>query len=400
MTNVSAPCASHRRTDYYGAFAFSAVILTCFLQFVFARRIVGEEWQVVATFSLGGIYTLLAILGDGMVHRWGERWRTPLFLTMWVVVVAMLFISPARGFFGIIVLPLMSQAIFEFGWKGATAAGLSLFAASIYVFGFYYGPNAMIEATMSYLAAFAFTSVFTIITKQALLAREQSEKLRLELEVANQKLQAYAAQIEELATTRERNRVAREIHDGVGHYLTVVKTQLDAAAGLISSDTARARTNIEKAARLTAEALDDVRRSVSSLKTDAARTPLAEAVRQLASLGEPVATVTTLGTPRSLPPATEHALFRATQEGLTNIRKHARATNALITLDFRDERTVRLELSDNGVGANGTNGDGFGLRGLTERLALLNGTVTAGNRLEGGFALRIEVPCHQPVTSP
>jgi hypothetical protein len=60
------------------------------------------------------------------------------------------------------------------------------------------------------------------------------------------------------------------------------------------------------------------------------------------------------GTPRPLTPAVEHALFRAAQEGLTNIRKHARATNAVVRLDFREPSRVRLELADNGVGANGT----------------------------------------------
>ncbi|MDP1580750.1 MAG: sensor histidine kinase [Candidatus Didemnitutus sp.] len=396
MSDHRTSCLPHRRTEYYGTFAFGAVILSCFAQFVFARRITGELWQVPATFGLGATYAALAILGDGIVDRWGLPWKRRIFLAMWIVVVAMIYLSPVRGFFGIMVLPLLSYGIFLFGWKGATASGLSLFAASIFVFGYYYGPNAMIEASMSYLAAFAFTAMFTVITKKALTAREQSEALRLELEVANQKLHAYAAQIEELATTRERNRLAREIHDGVGHYLTVVKTQLDAAAGLIGTDTAKARTNVEKAAKLTAEALDDVRRSVSSLKTDAVRAPLAEAVQHLASLGEPTATVTILGTPRQLPPATEHALFRATQEGLTNIRKHARATNALITLDFRDAQSVRLEMADNGVGANVANGDGFGLHGMAERLALLGGTVNAGNRLEGGFALSVEVPAPQP----
>lgn len=392
MSDHRTNCQSDRRNDYYGAFAFSAVILSCFFQFVFARRITGEIWQVGATFGLGAAYAALAILGDGVVERWGSQWKLRIFLAMWVVVVAMIYLSPVRGFFGIMVLPLMSMGIFQFGWKGATLSGLSLFGASVSVFGYYYGGQAVAEATMSYSAAFAFTTVFTIMTKQALNARERSEKLSTELEEANVKLRAYSEQVEELATTRERNRLAREIHDGVGHYLTVVKTQLDAATALLSTDAAKARTNVEKAAKLTAEALDDVRRSVGALKSGATRLPLPEAVKHLAAIGEPTATVTIEGTPRALAPSVEHALFRATQEGLTNIRKHARATNALIVLDYRDPQRVRLELSDNGGGMNGSSGDGFGLTGLRERIALLHGSVDAGNRLEGGFVLRVELP--------
>jgi signal transduction histidine kinase len=113
----------------------------------------------------------------------------------------------------------------------------------------------------------------------------------------------------------------------------------------------------------------------------------------LASHGEPAPTLAVEGEPRKLPPGVEHALYRAAQEGLTNIRKHARATNALVRLDFRKPQHIVLELADNGVGADGhATSSGFGLRGLRERIELLGGTVSSGNRLGGGFALRVEVP--------
>ncbi|MDQ5980141.1 MAG: hypothetical protein QG602_3116, partial [Verrucomicrobiota bacterium] len=154
----------------------------------------------------------------------------------------------------------------------------------------------------------------------------------------------------------------------------------------------RARDAVGKAARLAAEALDDVRRSVGALRTDAARPPLPEALKELAAHGDPVPTLAIEGEPRPVPPGVEHALFRAAQEGLTNIRKHARANSALLRLDFRTPERVVLELADNGVGADGAKDAGFGLRGLRERIELLGGTVATGNRLEGGFALRVEVP--------
>ncbi|MES1168857.1 MAG: ATP-binding protein, partial [Oleiharenicola lentus] len=119
--------------------------------------------------------------------------------------------------------------------------------------------------------------------------------------------------------------------------------------------------------------------------------PLPEALRELFVHSEPVPTFALEGAPRPLPPGIEHALFRAAQEGLTNIRKHAHANRALVRLDFRAPSHVVLELSDNGVGANGAHG-GFGLQGLRERIEVIGGTLNAANRLEGGFALRVEVP--------
>jgi len=383
----------HRRTDLYGAGAFVCVVLTCFSQFTLTRHIEGSVLQLIATFTLGGIYTAIAVLGHCFGDTMGRKMEGPRFVLQCVVGTAMVFVSPVLGYFNIILLPLVSQAYFDFKWPGAVGATLYLFAVTVGVFVYRFGTRAFPEASLNFVAAFAFTIAFTLLARQALHARDAAEALQHELELANAQLRAHATQTEELATTRERNRVAREIHDGVGHYLTVVKTQLDAAAALIPAQPDLARDAVEKAARLTGEALDDVRRSVGALRTDTARPPLPAAVRQLAVHGEPVPTVTIEGTPRPLPPAVEHALFRAAQEGLTNIRKHAQASTTQLCLDFREPGRVRLELADNGVGAApGAEVTGCGLTGLRERIALIGGRIEAGNRAAGGFALTVEVP--------
>lgn len=384
---------AYRRTDYYGAFAFGSVIVTCFLQFAVSNRLSAPLWQLAATFVLGGIYAVFGVLYSPLVRRWGAGSSVPLYLLLVVVVTAMLYLSPAKGFFGIIVLPMVSLAIFEFSLGWAIVAGVTLFALSIGVFWQAFGMRAIPEAIMSYTAAFAFTAGFSIIPKQAIAAKERSDQLSKELAEANQKLRDYAAQVDELATTRERNRLAREIHDGLGHYLTVAKTQLDAAAALLPASPDRARESVVKAAQLTAEALDDVRRSVGSLRTDAARPPLPEALRLLTQeAGLPV-TVRLEGTIRPLPPGIEHALFRSAQEGLTNIRKHAAASSAEIALDFLSPGRITLSVTDNGRGVNGNASTaGFGLIGIRERIEVLGGRVVSGNRPAGGFALTIEVP--------
>lgn len=385
--------AQHRSGSLYGAFAFGSIVLTCFGGYFFNQRFFGPPEMVPVTFALGAIYVALGVLSNDFLLCGGKR--TPFllyYLVQGALLTAMVFLSPSRGFFGMIVLPLVSQGIFDLRTRNAVLNGVYLMGANVAVWWIDFGWGAAIEAIYNYSAGFAFTIAFTLITKRALNSREREEKLRLEIESAHEQLKVYAATAEDLATTRERNRVAREIHDGVGHYLTVVKTQLDAAAALIPTQPDRARDAVVKAAKLTGEALDDVRRSVGALRTDTTRPPLPAALKQLATLGEPVPALAVEGTPRPLPPAVEHALYRAAQEGLTNIRKHARATTSLLRLDFREPQRVRLELADNGVGANGTNGTGYGLTGLRERIELLGGTVESGNRAAGGFALTVEVP--------
>lgn len=385
--------AQHRSGSLYGAFAFGSIVLTCFGGYFFNQRFFGPPEMVPVTFALGAIYVTLGVLSNDFLLCGGKR--TPFllyYLVQGALLTAMVFLSPSRGFFGMIVLPLVSQGIFDLRTRNAVLNGAYLMGANVAVWWIDFGWGAAVEAIYNYSAGFAFTIAFTLITKRALDSRAREEKLRLEIESAHEQLKVYAATAEDLATTRERNRVAREIHDGVGHYLTVVKTQLDAAAALIPTQPDRAREAVVKAAKLTGEALDDVRRSVGALRTDAARPPLPEALKQLAALGEPVPAIAIEGTPRPLAPAVEHALFRAAQEGLTNIRKHARATTALVRLDFRERQRVRLELADNGVGASSEISSGFGLTGLRERIEILGGTVESGNRAAGGFALTIEVP--------
>lgn len=384
----------HRSGTLYGAFAFGTIVLTCFGGYFYTGRFYHPASHVPLVFGLGALYVALGILTNDFNRLVRVAPLPAYYVTQCALLTALVFLSPIRGFFGMIVLPVASQAIFDLRLRNAALVALYLYGVSIAVWAFDYGWAAVGEASFNYSAGFAFTTAFTLITKRALEARTVSEELRRELEAANEKLRAYAAQAEELATTRERNRLAREIHDGVGHYLTVVKTQLDVAAAVCATDPAKAKANVEKAAKLTAEALDDVRHSVGSLRTDRSRPPLAEAVKQLVAHGEPPATLAIEGSPRPLAPAAEHALFRAAQEGLTNIRKHAQATTALLTLDFRDAARVRLEISDNGRGAarETAGAPGFGLTGLRERIELLGGKVESGNRLEGGFALRVEVP--------
>ncbi len=386
--------AGHRTGSLYGSFAFGSIILSCFAGFFFNQHYYGSEWAVLATFGLGALYATLGVLGGGTIECKGPTAHAAYYLTQCALLTAMVWISPVRGFFGILVLPVIAQAIFDLRPWNAVLLGVYLFGLTVSVWAIPYGWSGLVEALVNYSTAFAFTIVFTIITKRAVDSRNREEKLREEVEAANRQLREFAAQAGDLATTKERNRVAREIHDGVGHYLTVVKTQLDAATALLPAQPDKAREAVVKAARLTGEALDDVRRSVGALRTDAARPPLPQAIKDLAAHGDPVPSVAVEGAPRPLSPAVEHALFRAAQEGLTNIRKHARASSALVVIDFRAPSRVRLELSDNGVGtaAAGSRPAGFGLTGLRERIELLGGRVESGNRAAGGFALLIEVP--------
>jgi signal transduction histidine kinase len=238
----------------------------------------------------------------------------------------------------------------------------------------------------TYVAA-AFTAVVT-----ELLRREQ--RARAELADANARLRGYAAQAEELATTQERNRVARDIHDGLGHHLTVVQMQVQAARAVLPSDPSKADAMLARAQQQSTEALAEVRRSVAALREPRTMPPLPDALKALAEATSAAGVPTDLevsGTVRALGADVEESLFRAVQEGLTNVRKHAAATHARVQLSY-DDGTVRLEVCDDGRGTTGAGDTGFGLLGLRERASRLGGSVEVESAPGHGTTVRVAVP--------
>jgi signal transduction histidine kinase len=184
--------------------------------------------------------------------------------------------------------------------------------------------------------------VFVVVfTRVASSEREA----RTALAEANQRLRDHAAQVEELATTKERNRLAREIHDSLGHYLTVINVQIGAAQAILERDRPRALDHLSKAQALTQEGLAEVRHSVAALRASPIEgRPLPIALGALAEQWNAAGLRTELmvaGTIRTLSPQINRALYRAAQEALTNVGKHALATRVDVRLDYADG-VVRL----------------------------------------------------------
>ncbi|HET9631575.1 MAG TPA: sensor histidine kinase [Terrabacter sp.] len=245
-------------------------------------------------------------------------------------------------------------------------------------------PDAVRQVVSTALAcAFAFVLA-------ALHLREQ--QARAELAEANAQLQLFSAQAQELATMRERTRVARDIHDGLGHHLTVVGMQVQAARAVLGRDLVRADAMLLQAEDQARKALTSVRESVAALREPRAAETLQEQLRGLAdesaTLGLPTA-VEVEGVERHLDPEVEVALYRAAQEGLTNVHKHASARGAVLRLAYRPG-SVALEVRDDGSGLR-REGGGFGLVGIRERAERLGGSLTIESSATG-VVLRVEVP--------
>lgn len=233
--------------------------------------------------------------------------------------------------------------------------------------------------------------------QQARAEQRKSQALLTELQEAHRQLQEYTGRVEELAVSEERNRLAREMHDTLGHRLTVAAVQLEGAQRLIASDPERASRMVGTVRDQVREALAELRRTVATLRSPleaglALRPALARLARGFTeATGLPVHVALPDEVP-ALPEAQHHALYRAAQEALTNVQRHAQAHAVWLELR-RAGDGVELCVADDGTGMPADAGDrGFGLRGMRERAEQLGGTVTIAPRADGGTDLTVRLP--------
>jgi signal transduction histidine kinase len=356
-------------------------VLTCGAFLTLVIGVVGDGGPMAAI-ALGAAYALLSVAAFGWVRRTARlAWSAAYVVVQLSLAFATFGLDPgvATTLFFVV---LVSQCVLLLP-RSATAA-------VIVIIPFVHAPmdswqHALREGT-GLIASVLFAAVIT-----ELLRREQ--QLRRDLAEAHEQLRDHAAQAERLATAQERNRVARDIHDGLGHSLTVVQMQVKAARAVLATDPAKADEVLAKAQHQAEEALGAVRRSVRALREPRSAEPLPDALRTLADESSAAGVPTRLavsGTPRSLPDEAHEALYRAAQEGLTNVRKHARAGRADLLLDYGDG-AVRVQVRDDGVGSDGRSA-GFGLVGLRERAALLGGELRVESAPGDGHTLTMEVP--------
>ena len=345
-----------------------------------------DDPHPVAGIVAGALFTLLTLAGFRLVDRQPSPVRRRLAV---LYVLGML----AHGYvvFGLagagvgatlLLLVLVGQSVLLLPLPGA-----ALVTAAV---PFVHVGMTMGDGLRNGLGTFAAAAFTAVVTE--LLRREQ--RARAELDEAHERLRGYAAQAEQLATTQERNRLARDIHDGLGHHLTVVQMQVQAARAVLPSDPGKADAVLASAQHQSAEALAEVRRSVAALREPRTAHPVGEALHAHAedttAAGVPTE-VEVAGRARSQPCDVEETLFPAAQEGLTNVRKHAGANRAGVLLEYGDDGTVRVEVRDDGRGATGAGG-GFGLLGLRERAARVGGRVDVESAPGRGTTLRMAVP--------
>jgi signal transduction histidine kinase len=199
--------------------------------------------------------------------------------------------------------------------------------------------------------------------------------------------------------SEERLRIARELHDVLGHHLSLINVQAGVGLHLMDERPEQARAALTAIKQASAEALREVRSVLSALRPADESAPRAPApgladlpglLADVTGAGLPVELVVE-GTARSLPAEVDRAALRVAQEALTNVRRHAGPGAAAVVTVIYGEDEVMLRVRDDGRGGVVT-GDGAGIPGMRERVAALGGDFVAWPRPEGGFEVYARLP--------
>lgn len=237
------------------------------------------------------------------------------------------------------------------------------------------------------------------LVNKLLVERQIKEQLAL----ANEQLQEYSQKIEDLAAVQERNRIARDIHDSLGHALTSLNIQLQTAVKLWQKNPNQAYSFLAQAQKLGVTAMKEVRQSVGTLRADQVNDqPLELKIRALVDDFRSSTGMTIRSKIAHCPQVSsqiEKTIYRIVQEALTNIAKYAEATEVEIELNVTEAK-VYLSVQDNGKGFKlNKNTAGFGLKGMQERVNAVQGYLNLQASPGAGCRIVVEIPLSRVTAS-
>ncbi|NLI57130.1 MAG: hypothetical protein GX387_01160 [Clostridium sp.] len=235
--------------------------------------------------------------------------------------------------------------------------------------------------------------LFNDITEYKELLDEVKDK-NAELTAMNQQLSEYAATVEELSIERERNRFARDVHDTLGHSMTLLISLLEVCNITCKKDAEKTEEKIAQALKVAREGIKELRRSVKGLMPENLKnSDILSSIKSLINDFEPSGINIDFShdiEKINIDPRFSSVIFRICQEALTNSLRHGKAKNVTIILRANDNK-IELFIFDDGIGCPNFK-KGFGLTSMTQRVKNIGGDIVFGSDGESGFNIRLEIP--------
>jgi signal transduction histidine kinase len=298
-------------------------------------------------------------------------------------------------------LPMTFMALvltaWQYRWKHVVVFTLAMAGFNLGLHGWFFRPGGapfLPPVTAFVIQAVSFLLVGYFIS--TLMSRLRAQNVALEQ--ANAQLVHYSSTLEHLTISRERNRLARELHDTLAHTLSALSVQLETAKAYFDVDSGATKELLEKSLQVTRSGLMETRRALKSLRAS----PLEDLGLLLAlrKMAEEAAARVKLKLHLSLPdqleslsPDVEQAVYRVAQEAVANVAHHANAQNLTMQLAINDGR-LALMVGDDGLGFNVQQGEGtgrFGLTGMRERTQLVGGQLMIESRPGQGTTIKLMI---------
>jgi signal transduction histidine kinase len=372
-----------------------------------AAGFVGLRFDPPPTIALRWVVVILlaavSVVQWCMFRRMGQPWVIHVYLGLYGgLAAALMFLQPGWTMYPVLYTIPLTWAILTLPIRQALCWGLAYttVAAASFAIGINLGEGLI--GFFLYGVVYSFIGAFAHALVRADTARHESQSLLAELQEAHRQLQEYALHAEEMAVVQERNRLAREMHDTLGHRLTVAAVQLEGAQRLCSTDPERAQDMVGTVREEVRAALAELRSAVATLRApiEADLHLRGSLQRLIAHFEDATGLIVQQVLPEKMPPlpgAYRLAIYRTAQEALTNIQKHAQAKRVWLMLTTRDQ-AVTLLVGDDGQGISlRKEQTGFGLRGMRERAAQLGGELHLEPRAGGGtqVSFRLPLPTHE-----
>jgi signal transduction histidine kinase len=378
------------------------ILFVMLLLFILENRVDLSRWRFYGTIACLALILIINIVWDrivqkvpnqdmghfGLILMSGALMLLTAWLGHYITIIYLFFMIAAQVFI-----------IFGFSKAFWIVVGLTIaYMLEIWLLGI--NLEGMFSLGSGLLVGLVFIGTLSRVLSGYAEQTRKAERLTEQLRQANADLLTARQREAELAVSEERVRIARDIHDGLGHHLTVLNIQLQAIAKIINLDTQQAAAMVDTSREEARAALEEVRRSVAFMR----QTPLdgTNLEKMLVSLVDTFnhsstdlkAILEIDHSPENLPLLISVTLYRVAQEGLTNAHKHARgATQVMIHLEF-NPKSAKISVVDNGEKPTleQKNEYAFGLAGMRERIEQQKGTFTAGPLEERGFLVQAEIP--------
>ncbi len=296
--------------------------------------------------------------------------------------------------------PLLFMALvlvaWQYGWRYVImfSGGVALLTMGLHLYFFRPGgPSLLPPATVVIIQTISFLVVGYFICMLMKQLKQQQDSLAQ----TNIQLTDYATTLEDLTISRERNRMARELHDTLAHTLSALSVQLETVKAYWEVDPTTAQHMLDKSLAATRSGLQETRRALKSLRASPLEDMgLSLALRQLATeTAERANLQLNLSTPTHFPPlpqAIEQCLYRVTQEATANVSHHANARTITVQLTFNGD--ILLQVSDDGQGFDPQQAElagHFGLAGMRERAALVGGVLNVTSQPGAGTVVKLTI---------